>query len=293
MALTRYDVVIACIVSFLAWAVGVRWLPVLRYATYAFLAGVVTTLVGIGALILLTSRSPALTRPKSSTRTPSFIAYSSSSEWESKSKRVRNSQCDYTRVPLYPPDPGISEALDEILELILRDQVIVWYRHISHSSSFTNAVDSTLRTALASLRDKLLAVDLVEITVSKIVPLLTDHLRELYEVERTVRGDDLKREVTESDQLDLAIAGKYKTGQLHPAASIACSDPTVSQQEHLREMVGKILPVLLPPDQRRSRVVEVLVREIVACAVLLPLVQMLSDPDFWNQMIESYVSCVR
>jgi sorting nexin-25 len=121
------------------------------------------------------------------------------------------------------------------------------------------------------------------------VPILTGHLKDAYDAEKVIRGEDLRREVTESEHLDLAVAAKYKNGQLHPAASLAYSDTKLVQQQYLRDMVVKILPDLLPPEQRASGVVEVLVREIVACAVLSPVMQMLSDPDFWNQLMENYV----
>jgi sorting nexin-25 len=289
MALTRKDVTVAAAVSLLGWAAGAQWFPLLRYTTYAFLAGCGTTALGLVAVILLSSRPSkggGILQPADPLRLLHDLNLEKS---EATIQRIHEQQTSYKRVALYPPEPDVSNALDDLLEIILREYVASWYSHISHSPSFTNAVDSALRTALASLRDKLLAVDLVEVTVSKIVPILTGHLKDAYDAEKVIRGEDLRREVTESEHLDLAVAAKYKNGQLHPAASLAYSDTKLVQQQYLRDMVVKILPDLLPPEQRASGVVEVLVREIVACAVLSPVMQMLSDPDFWNQLMENYV----
>ena len=293
MALTRKDVIIAGAVSLLAWALGAHWLPLLRYTTYAFLAGSASTLLGLSAVILLSSRPSRCADARWSTPSLDLLKDLKPETWKITIQHIQAQQSAYKRVALYPPDPDISKALDDLLELIHRHYVVSWYSHISQSPSFTNAVDSALRTALASLRDKLLGIDLVELTVSKLVPILTGHLRESYEAEKAIRGDDLRREVTESEQLEMAIAAKYRNGQLHPAASLAYSDTKLVQQEYLRDMVAKILPDLLPQEQRGSKVVEVLVREIVACAVLFPIMQMLSDPDFWNQLMESYVRLPR
>jgi sorting nexin-25 len=38
-----------------------------------------------------------------------------------------------------------------------------------------------------------------------------------------------------------------------------------------------------------SPAVNVLIKELVACAVLFPVMQMLADPDMWNQLVEGYV----
>ena len=130
---------------------------------------------------------------------------------------------------------------------------------------------------------------MVEIVVSRLIPIITDHLRASYEAEQIVRGRKLMRNVTESEELDLAIAAKYKEGRLHPAASLAYSNTKPIQQQHLRGLVAKILPKVLPPSMMTSPAVNVLVKELVACAVLSPVMQMVADPDMWNQLMEGYV----
>jgi sorting nexin-25 len=89
--------------------------------------------------------------------------------------------------------------------------------------------------------------------------------------------------------LDLAIAAKYKEGKLHPAASLAYSDTKLVQQEYLRNTVQDLLPKVLPENVITSRAVGVLIKELVACAVLSPVMEMMSDPDTWNQLMEAYV----
>ncbi|EHK96857.1 putative Structural protein MDM1 [Glarea lozoyensis 74030] len=103
-----------------------------------------------------------------------------------------------------------------------------------------------------------------------------------------IRGKNLNRHVTESDELDLAIAAKYKDGKLHAAASLAFSDLKLVQQDYLRKMTRELLPRLLPDRVLASRAVGVLIQELVSCAVLSPAIGMLAEPDTWNQIMEAY-----
>ncbi len=123
----------------------------------------------------------------------------------------------------------------------------------------------------------------------RFVPILTAHFRDFYDAERAIRGKHLNRSVTESEELDLAIAAKYKEGKLHPATSLAYSDLKVVQQGYLRNLTKDLLPKLLPESVLASRAVGVLIVELVACAVLTPVMGLLSEPDTWNQVMEAYV----
>ena len=286
MALRARDVFVAAFIAFVAWGFLISWAPVLRLLGYAFLAGASITLFAIGALTLLSTRKkkdvgPLARRPR---RIPAFVApeaWKEEIEWLS-------TKAIYRRAPLYPPSFMISDSLDGLLDWLLRDYVTSWYGKISLNSNFVNEIERAMRTALINIGDRIFAVDIVEVAVSKIVPLVTAHLKDFYEAERTVRGKNLNRNITESDELDIAIAGKYRDGKLHPAASLAYSDLKLVQQEYLRRIIVRLLPDVLPESMVKSRAVSVLIKEIVACAVLAPLMQMMSDPDTWNQLMEAY-----
>jgi sorting nexin-25 len=195
----------------------------------------------------------------------------------------------YMMEPLYPASFVVSDSIDVLVGLVLRDFVKSWYGNISKSPTFVNEVDRAVRAAMGEVRDRILAVDMVETVVSRMLPLITEHLRASYEAERAVRGRKLSRIVTDSEELDNAIAAKYRDGRLHPAASLAYSNTTSIQQQHLRSIVARLLPKVMPPSMTTSPAVNVLIKEIVACAVLSPVMQMLADPDTWNQLMEGYV----
>ncbi|RDW72040.1 hypothetical protein BP5796_08074 [Coleophoma crateriformis] len=286
MDLGRRDVILAGIACFVAWGYAVNWVPTLRWVGYAFVVGLVLPVLGLIALLLLTSRGSRYGE-RNNLRRPRGPAFLAAAAWKQEKAGLRTRQT-YQRQPLCADSFIVSSALDDLLELIIRDFVKSWYAGISKNPVFPNEVDKTIRLALIGLLDRLKRVDIVEVVTIRIVPILTTHFKDFYDAERTIRGKHLNRNVTESEELDLAIAGKYRDGKLHPAASLAYSDTKLVQQEYIRDVVKGLLPELLPESVTASRAVSVLVTELVSCAVLAPTMQMLSDPDTWNQIMEAY-----
>ncbi|KAI9151897.1 putative intermediate filament protein MDM1 [Paramyrothecium foliicola] len=282
MAVTRRHAALAGLIAFVAWGYAVSWFAILRWAGYAFVAGIVVTLLGVLAALLLVSRRRADRFPR-----PNGAKFAGSRNWRAEVEALRERQ-SYTKSSLDLGAPRVSADLDELLDLILRDFVRSWYTNISKNPVFPNEVDRAIRYALSNLCEALREKDLAEIVTTRIVPLLTAHFRDFYDAERSVRGKKLNRSVTESEELDLAIASKFRDGRLHPAASLSFPDTKMVQQDHLRSMIAKILPKILPENMVSSRSVAIIVREIVGCAVLFPILQLLSDPDTWNQLMENY-----
>ncbi|CAL3968768.1 unnamed protein product [Diplocarpon coronariae] len=286
MALKRRDVIIAGVAGFVAWGYAVSWLPALRWAGYAFVVGLVLPVLGLIALLVRTSRGSRYGE-RNSIRRPPGVAFLAATRWRIETAALRTRQA-YEKESLYAESALVSDALDGLLELVIRDFVNSWYANISKNPVFTNEVDKTIRLALARLRDELTAIDITEVATTRFVPILTAHFRDFYEAERAIRGKNLNRSVTESEELDLAIAAKYRDGKLHPAASLAYSDTKLVQQEYLRTLTKALLPRLLPETVIASRAVGILINELVACAVLWPVMQLVSDPDTWNQVMEGY-----
>lgn len=286
MALTRWHVLLSSIVGFVAWGYVVHWLPILRYFGYAFLSGVLLTVLLLLTIIFTTSW-PKRDGTDQGAVLRSSLVLLDPKKWQAEISSYRTSR-SYSENQLFPHSSVISNALQTIIDLALRDFLSSWYSHITRDATFVKEVDKNVRIALGDIRDRLMQKDLVNVAVSRVVPLVTAHLRDFDVAERTIRGKALNRNVTESEELDLAIAAKYRDGRLHPAASLAYSDMKLVQQDHLRRMLVRTLPDVLSEEISRSRAAFVLVKEVVACAVLFPVMQLLADPDTWNQVMEAY-----
>jgi sorting nexin-25 len=287
MELYRRDVILSAIAAFVAWGYLTHWAPPVRFLPYAFIAGIAVTVLVTLWLILSTAnkrRDFVTGRDRYGSRNVAFIQPQT---WKVENAALKR-RSQYISEALYPESPVVTQSIDKLIGLVLRDFVNSWYGAISQKPTFTNEVDRAIRASLSSILDEVEDLDIVGVSVSRIVPMVTTHMNDFYEAERAVRGKKLSRNVTESDELDLAIAAKFKNGKLHPAASLAFSDTKQVQQAHLRSIVMRLLPKVLPPNMKTSPAVTNLVRELVTCAVLFPIISILADPDTWNQLIANY-----
>ena len=137
-------------------------------------------------------------------------------------------------------------------------------------------------------------MDVPAIIVNRIVPKVTAHIEQFRQSEIALRGAGLERRLTQSEELDLLLANRYAsrgTGKLHSAVdNLSTSFTKQTEEAHLRSLVDRALPFILPEKEARSPALKIVVREIVACTVLYPIMDMLSDPDFWNRSIDQVVS---
>ncbi|SPO02657.1 related to intermediate filament protein MDM1 [Cephalotrichum gorgonifer] len=286
MALRKEHLALGAVAAFVAWGYAIHWVPVIRWIGYSFVSGVVLVSLVYVALAFLTSRGSVGQLYSRSPR-PRGAMILDPKVWETY-MRSRSSQ-EYEPQPLCAESPRIAQFVSQLLDLVLRDFVKTWYSHISKDPCFPNEVDRAIRLALTDLLDRLGGVDLAEVITARLVPIFTAHFRDFYAAEIAVRGRKLNRSVTESEELDLAIASKFREGKLHPAASLSFPDTKLIQQDYLRNVVqNTILPGVLSHSFLYSRAVSGLVREIVSCAVLSPVMQALSEPDTWNQIMENF-----
>lgn len=286
MALRREHLALTAVAAFIAWGYAIHWVPLIRWIGYSFVGGALLVSVFYAALVLLTSRGSVGQLYSRSPR-PRGAMILEPEVWEAglHSRSRRN----YEPLALCTQSPCIAQFIDQLLNLIIRDFIAVWYSHISKNPCFPNEVDKVVRLALSHLLDRLGELDLAEVITARLVPIFTAHFRDFHAAEIAVRGRKLNRSVTESEELDLAIASKFKEGRLHPAASLSFPDTKLIQQDYIRDIAqNTILPAVLSPSFISSRSVFSLVREIVACVVLSPAMQALSDPDTWNQLMENF-----
>ncbi|CEQ41403.1 SPOSA6832_03111, partial [Sporobolomyces salmonicolor] len=193
--------------------------------------------------------------------------------------------------PSFPGAPAfLSSAIDSLFSLISRDFVLKWYSTLSDSPAFPNAVERTMRDAVLKLANRVGDVDWSDVLVGRILPLLTAHLDAFRAAEQSLRRQDLRADLTESDEHDLFLASRYaaeiKSNKLHEAVDVASPNSKPAEEAWLRSLFGQILPLIVPERELDSPAVKVMVREIVACAVMLPIFDMLGDPDFWNRIID-------
>nr|GAT61026.1 predicted protein [Mycena chlorophos] len=239
---------------------------------------------------ILDSRSPPRRNNLHHVARP--FVFSTPAAWQAVLTRSQWSQTSPQSLPaLVPGAPVLSGALNDILIMIVRDFVLVWYKGISASPSFPMAVSTVLHKSIQNMLDRAAAIDLPELLVKRILPKVTAHIEQFRQSEVALRGAGLERRLTQSEELDLLLASRYASvkgaGKLHPSVdNLSTTFTRQTEEAHLRQLVEKALPFVLPEKERESKVLKLVVREIVACAVLFPVMDMVSDPDFWNKAID-------
>ena len=222
------------------------------------------------------------------------LVFSTPAAWQAITTRSQWSLNEpQTLSPLLPQAPQLSMALNDVISLIVRDFVQSWYREMSSSPSFPQAVAVLIHQSLRNLVNRADAVDLPAFLVRRILPKVTVHVEQFRQSEMALRGADLERRLTQSDELDLLLANKYAaggSGKLHPAIeNLSTTFTRQTEEMHLRQLVERMLPFILPEKDAKSKALTIVIREIVACTVLHPMIDMVSDPDFWNQAIDRVV----
>ncbi|GAA5852722.1 hypothetical protein JCM8547_002603 [Rhodosporidiobolus lusitaniae] len=192
--------------------------------------------------------------------------------------------------PLPGAPPFLTSAIDSLLAYILRDFVNTWYTSFSDSPVFSTAVESTIRETLITFSSRVENVEWSDILVGRILPLLTAHLETFRTAELSVHGRAAQHGSTRADDVDLFVASRYasesKGGKLHPAVDVSSVNSRPAEEAWLRQLIDEILPLLIPERELDSAAVRIIIREIVSCAVLLPIFDMLGDPDFYNRIID-------
>ncbi|KAJ3146229.1 hypothetical protein HDU89_006370 [Geranomyces variabilis] len=173
-----------------------------------------------------------------------------------------------------PPSPtGFLKEIDPLLTHIVRDFIELWYINLNHSQSpaFPRAVRDALEHGVLKLRD---SIGTTRVTPQIILPVfqrLVAHLREY----RALEASPLALE----DYIDA-----------HPNSLFSSHRTRADVIRHLR-VISMLLSVeLLPRADKSSPIVFEFIHEIMATSVLLPIVDMCSDPDWINQKLVAYLT---
>ncbi|GJJ78268.1 sorting nexin-25 [Entomortierella parvispora] len=207
--------------------------------------------------------------------------------WSNIERQRRQEQVAKYRTPIADTMPQLSEAMDTVIELVMRDYVAGWMRSITPEIALQQRIEELLRIVLIRLKNRIVDLDLTELLVTRLVPKVTAHVNDFRRAEMALRGNSLERSLTESDELDLLVASKFRNGHLHKALTTSVST-AATEEAYLRIVVQTILPTILPKNEIQSEILRHLLREVLVGAVLMPLMGLISDPDYWNQNVDIY-----
>eukprot|EP00842_Homolaphlyctis_polyrhiza_P003456 jgi/Hompol1/4110/HPOL_006928-RA len=189
---------------------------------------------------------------------------------------------------------AIQASLNNLVSFVSRDFVRSWYLpNISSDIAFVNRVEYSLHYALAEIKTRIDRIDLAQWALSKVLPAIVDHAREIRSAEHMLNAESVQRkQVGETDPQDHLLARYYRGGHLHPAVSCAKTPDPRLALSYLRTKIGPIVAAIFPKNEASSRVFVTLIKEILTYRILMPIIDMLSDPDYWNQMFDSMAESI-
>ena len=76
-----------------------------------------------------------------------------------------------------------------------------------------------------------------------------------------------------------------RSGKIHPATSAISGSTVGIEQAYLRKLFKPIIPLLIPKSED-VKIITILLREILVCKVIQPIIDSMADSDFWNQTFD-------
>ncbi|KAG0240799.1 RNA recognition motif-containing protein [Actinomortierella wolfii] len=208
-----------------------------------------------------------------------------------KSAKSTNSSLSFLRI-LFPrhvqlrepiprmlktPRPALDEEAYHFLAFLVRDFIQTWYSAISTDPDFVSSVVNVVIHIAHELERRCQEVDWVELLLIDVPVVLKKHYKDYRQATQTFGTAYAPNQTLESIFHGL---------QPH----FALSDGQESEIEYLRQLSDELLRVLPPEDEYESDLVRWLVREILACIVLRSLVELLTEPDMINYIINTLLS---
>lgn len=194
---------------------------------------------------------------------------------------------------IYPENFIINDTLNNIITLILRDFVQGWFQKISQDQSFIVSLRHEFSHIIRNLHSRFVEVDFANLVVHNLVPVLNDHIEKFLVaqdvtknkkiINKSVNNDDKTMDIDD----DSILASNYNRGKLHSGIRYNSNNPESDMTIYLSSLMDKVLPYLVEPTELKSSPVKILLRELLASNVLIPICSMFSNPDFFNQIIES------
>lgn len=170
-----------------------------------------------------------------------------------------------------PPVAPFNDQMDSLLDLVKTHYINTWYARISPSPAFPDHVEVLIRRMVIELVRRAGMVDWPTCMASRILPILTEHLKHFRSIEHL-------SSITPSIPLPLPK-------KPHPALAAHTWGSSESIEAHFRDKLDQIVDEMLH-ESDKSLVVSTLVREVLLGAVWDPVFQMLCDSDFWNRQID-------
>ncbi|XP_025063814.1 sorting nexin-25 isoform X2 [Alligator sinensis] len=158
----------------------------------------------------------------------------------------------------------MDKALKEVFDYSYRDYILSWYGQLSKDEGqLYHLLSEDFWEIAKQLRQRLSHIDVVKVVCSDVVKALLAHF------------------------CDLKAANARQEEQPRPFLLHPCLRNSDEEVRFLQKCSQILVCCLLPSKDAQSLSLRIVLAEILATKVLKPVVELLSDPDYINQMLLS------
>ncbi|KAK1422467.1 hypothetical protein QVD17_25604 [Tagetes erecta] len=177
--------------------------------------------------------------------------------------------------------PVVEDAIDQFTKHIVSEWVTdLWYSKITHDKQGPDELVLIINGVLGEFSSRMRNVNLIDLLTRDIIKLFCTHL----ELFRACQMKITKQQSLTIAERDLELkAVLYAENKLHPALFSAGSEHKV-----LQHLMDGFISFTFRPEDLQCSLFRYIVREILACAVIRPVVN-LANPRFINERIENVV----
>nr|CDS31221.1 sorting nexin 13 [Hymenolepis microstoma] len=169
-------------------------------------------------------------------------------------------------------------VLNQILDCIINDYIRSWYTLLTNEPKFPQQLHAAMAQLMTEVSKRAQKIDWIPFIIEGIPNIIIEHLR--------IHRRSLDRQAQSSNSADLS---KFFFDEEMEVEVQFCREEVCTSSEkelnHFRRITDVFLFAIMPEEDYRLLTIRYLLKEILVNGVLLPAVNVLSDPDFVNQSI--------
>ncbi|GBG81704.1 hypothetical protein CBR_g32698 [Chara braunii] len=175
--------------------------------------------------------------------------------------------------------PAVEAAIDDLMRAVLDEFVTnLWYRSFTPDQDATEELRLLLNTAIGEIAKRVKKVNLISLLARDAVELLGKQL-DLFRRTRERIGEQLLETLPSGERDEQIRQAMDAAGDLH--VSLTSVD---AEYKVLRRLMGGVVAIILRPEEAHCGVLRCLARELLACALMKPVMKFAS-PGYINEVI--------
>ncbi|KAM3719645.1 Sorting nexin-13 [Dirofilaria immitis] len=176
----------------------------------------------------------------------------------------------------------IDSVLEQMLSYVVRDFINSWYSGLTPDHHFKESLKRSARRTIATFSQCVQKVDFVPLLTQHIVDDIASHFRLFRRAKERAQLHYGKNYTT--DELETMFFDLELEMEKCYCRDLVSTCPHY-ENAYFHDVADVLLYLLMPAEDFRSRPFRFLLREVYVKCVILPLFDMLSDPDFINHSI--------